>query len=94
MISPPEVKELEKIIAENSNEEYIVSAETGKIENDGKMKSIIRTVVWHKPSQKYVVTMYREAFSGYAKWLATNMDEFKSNIKHQIFVESLKKPGL
>ena len=86
-----EVKELEQTIAQYSNDDYIVSAETGMIENNDKMKSVIRTVVWHKPSKKFVVTMYRDGFSGYKRWLEENMEEFRSGIQRQIVDEREKK---
>lgn len=90
-MTPSEIKELEKVVAEASKGDIVVGAETGMILNSGKYKEIIRTTVYHKPSQKYVVTMYRESPSNYKKWLTENMDNFITSIHRQIAEEKTKK---
>lgn len=86
-----EIKELEKIVAEASKNDIIVGAETGMIQNDGKYKEIIRVVVYHTPSKKHVVTMYRDNPSNFKKWLTENMERFITTIHRQIARDAEKK---
>lgn len=88
-----ELKELEKIVAEATKGDYIVGAETGKILNDGKYREIIRTVVYHTPSKKHVVAMYRDSPGNYKKWLENSMESFIKAIDRQI-AEEKEKRGL
>ncbi len=83
-MSPAEVKELEKIVAEASKNDIVVGAETGMIQNDGKYKEIIRVVVYHKPSKEHVVVMYRDNPSNFKKWLTESMDSLITTIHKQI----------
>lgn len=85
-----ELEELEKIVAEFSKNDYIVAAETGKIQNNGKYVDIIRTVVYHKPSQKHVVVMYRDSPANFKKWLQENFEKFVNSINRQIVTASVK----
>ena len=86
-----ELQELEKIVAEASKNDIIVGAETGMIQNDGKYKEIIRVVVYHKPSKKHVVVMYRDNPSNFKKWLTESMDSFITTIHKQIARDAEKK---
>ena len=89
-MTPSEAKELERIVAEMSNKDYIVAAETGMIINDNKPKEVIRTTVYHKPSKKFVNVMYRDSPSNYKKWLKDNFDEMVNTINREIVKDSIK----
>ena len=89
-MTPAELKELEKIVAEASKNDIIVGAETGKIQNNGKYVDVIRTTVYHTPSGKFVNVMYRDSPSNFKKWLTDNMDAFITSIHKQIAREAEK----
>lgn len=83
-MNPSEEKELLEVISECTKGDIIVAAETGKILNDGKYIEVIRTTVYHKPSQKHVTVMYRDVTSGYKKWLRDNINALIASIDKQI----------
>jgi hypothetical protein len=86
-----EEQELAKIVDEYSKGDYIVGAETGKILNSGEYKDIIRLVVYHKPSQKHVVDMYRDSPSNFRRFLQDNFEKYVNTINRQIVTDSVKK---